>query len=146
MRKVQIVNMEHHASERDVVVIVDDKGKPVVQTVKPGRTLDVEIAPGIAIAVSDRVPEWMRPDHPPVPVDPDTRPVEDGDFAAPVDPDPVNPAPSAEEIEQAVEALGEKIEGEGSAPVDLEPAPRHPLDHDGDGRPGGSLPKSERDK
>lgn len=39
------------------------------------------------------------------------------------------------------------VEGvvEFTGPVDVAPAP-HPLDHDGDGRPGGSLPKAKRGK
>ncbi len=41
--------------------------------------------------------------------------------------------------------IGEPASEPVAAPVAAsEPAPRHPLDHDGDGRPGGSLPGPRR--
>jgi len=47
---------------------------------------------------------------------------------------PRHPAPEAAPVEPAVDS-------ESTRP---RPAPRDPLDHDGDGRKGGSLPKAKR--
>ncbi|MER9217874.1 hypothetical protein NKI48_02915 [Mesorhizobium sp. M0644] len=48
-RKVQIVNLEKPESERDVIV-TNENGE--AQTIRPGRTLDVEVDRGSVIAIS----------------------------------------------------------------------------------------------
>lgn len=110
MRKVQIQNMEHEASERDVVVVAHDKdGQTVVHIVKPGRVSDVEIEPKTFIVVGDHRPEWLDGKH-------------DADRVSIPEPTPApEPAPSL-----------------------AEEAPADPLDHDGDGKKGGSKAKKAK--
>ena len=51
------------------------------------------------------------------------------------------PPTSAPPASVADAAVGDNVPAGPAAP----PAPRHPLDHDGDGRKGGSLPATEQD-
>lgn len=74
MRKVQIQNLEHDASERDLVIIEEKDGKPVVHTVKPGRALLMEIEPKAFLAIGDHVPNGLldakQPEAEPTPENP----------------------------------------------------------------------------
>ncbi|MER8967709.1 hypothetical protein NKI25_18640 [Mesorhizobium sp. M0808] len=78
-RKVQIVNLEKPESERDVVV-TNESGE--AQTIRPGRTLDLDVGHGSYLAVAGRHMVFSGED---------ARPVEDGEFQTPVDLGPANP-------------------------------------------------------
>lgn len=56
---------------------------------------------------------------------------------------PPPPVPPVLPMSTADAAAADDVPG-GSGPA-TPPGPRHPLDHDGDGRKGGSLPATERD-
>ncbi len=56
MRKVQIQNMEHDASERDLVIIEQKDGKAAAHMVKPGRALLMQIEPKAFLAIGDHIP------------------------------------------------------------------------------------------
>lgn len=181
MRKVQIQNMEHDASERDLVIIEQKDGKAAAHMVKPGRALLMQIEPKALLAIGDHVPNGLLdakqpeadPTPPPSPEDvelnakraawlalgeglgwPDGPYSDDpraalaeiaSRFAVPQEEPAPPPTPeadqwSAEEQEALTKAGAPAIEPNRIP----DPAPADPLDHDADGKKGGSKAKKAK--